>query len=126
MARYLGACHCEAVRIAVDRAEPIESNVECNCSVCTKKGVLLAGVEESELTVLKGQDAIETYRFNTRVAEHNFCRRCGVHVYTRPRNNPERFAVNIRCLDDFQDLRRNARLIPFDGQNHPKDAAPQD
>lgn len=118
---YLGGCHCGDVRIAVDRAEPIDSYVECNCSVCTKKGVLLARAEEAELTVTDGQAAIETYRFNTRVAEHNFCRRCGVHVYARPRNSPERFAVNIRCLDDFQEIRKHARRIDFDGQNHPKD-----
>ncbi len=71
--------------------------------------------------MLQGEEAIETYRFNTRVAEHNFCRHCGIHIFTRPRNNPGRYTVNARCLDDFEAIRNAAELILFNGQNHPKD-----
>lgn len=118
---YEGGCHCGSVRISVDRAEAIDSYVDCDCSICAKKGVLHAGIEENDLTVVQGRDALENYQFHTKVAEHHFCRTCGIHVYSRPRNNPQRLSVNIRCLDDFHAIYAAARRIPFDGQNHPKD-----
>jgi hypothetical protein len=123
MPAYEGGCHCGAVRIEASVEAPIESVVECNCSVCTKKGVLLSAVAEDDLAIVQGADAIETYRFHTKIAEHNFCRHCGIHVYTRPRNNPTRLAINVRCLDAFPAMRQSIEIIPFDGQNHPKDSA---
>lgn len=123
MPTYQGSCHCGAVRIAVEKAEPPARLIDCNCSICVKKGVVHFAAEPEELKVLRGEDEIETYRFNTEVAEHNFCRRCGIHVYSRPRNSPHRFSVNARCLDDYEGLRRDIEIVAFNGQNHPKDQA---
>jgi hypothetical protein len=95
--------------------------VECNCSLCTKKGVLLLAVEDTELEILQGQDALTLYQFGSKTAHHWFCKHCGIHVLNRPRMAPERYAVNVRCLDDYPRLRSGLKLNPFDGQNHPKD-----
>jgi hypothetical protein len=35
---YTGGCHCGAVRFEVDVEE--HRAVECNCSICTKKGFI--------------------------------------------------------------------------------------
>lgn len=123
MPSYAGGCHCGQVRLRIDLPRPIDRVIDCNCSICTKKGILHVAVEMDELAVLQGRDSIETYRFNTRIAEHNFCRRCGIHVYTRPRNHPDRLSVNARCLDDFHQIRSSVEIVPLDGQNHPKDQA---
>lgn len=123
MPTYRGGCHCGRVRIEVNRAQPVAGLLECNCSICTKKGIVHLGVEPAELTVIEGADALETYRFHSKVAEHHFCRHCGIHVYNRPRNSPDRFSVNARCLDDFEAIRAEAEMSYFDGQRHPKDSA---
>jgi hypothetical protein len=88
--------------------------VECNCSVCAKKGYLHLIVAEEDFELLRGADAITTYTFGTHTAKHHFCSRCGVHSYYRPRSHPERVDVNIRCLDGVEPS--DFRFYSFDGQ----------
>jgi len=121
MPEYEGGCHCGRVRLRISPPAPIEFLLDCNCTICAKKGILHIGLDPDQLTVLQGQEDIETYRFHSRIAEHSFCRHCGIHVYTRPRNNPARRTVNARCLDDFANILAETPLRAFDGQNHPKD-----
>jgi len=118
---YAGSCHCGAVRISVETSAPPERLIDCNCSVCRKKGILHMPAELSELKMLDGAEAVETYRFGSGVAEHCFCRQCGIHVYGRPRNSPHRYTVNARCLDDFEAIKDAAEIVRFNGLNHPKD-----
>jgi len=120
---YEGGCHCGRVRFQAALDAPIDRIGECNCSICQKKGILHVRVEPESLKILTGADAIETYRFHSRVAEHNFCRHCGIHVTTRPRAAPDKRTVNARCLDDFEAIRDRAQIGQFDGRNHPKDRA---
>lgn len=109
---YEGGCHCGAVRFRVRIHE--HKALACNCSICAKKGMvnLIAKAEDFEL--LQGEDSLQTYRFNTRAAEHRFCGACGIHPFSRPRSHPNGYDVNARCLDvgtEFLDI------TPFDGQN---------
>jgi hypothetical protein len=118
---YEGGCHCGTLRVQVTKSEPISRLIDCNCTICTKKGVLHAAVEDSEFSVLTGLDKAVTYRFGSGAAQHNYCPDCGIHVFGRPRNSPDRYTVNARCLDDFRTILETAKVIPFDGENHPKD-----
>jgi hypothetical protein len=82
---YEGGCHCGAVRfrIEVDLDEtPIG---ECDCSICTKKGILHLPIARDRLQILSGADDLTTYTFNTGVAKHTFCRHCGMHPFYQPR-----------------------------------------
>lgn len=108
-----GGCQCGAVRFRV-RVRAYEA-VECNCSICTKKGFLHLIVQPEDFELLAGEQALETYTFNTGIAKHRFCRRCGVHPFYTPRSHPDRVDVNVRCLDD--QLTHRFRIVPFDGQN---------
>jgi hypothetical protein len=108
-----GGCHCGAVRFRVDVAE--FAATDCNCSMCTKKGMLHLIVAPERFELLKGSDALTTYTFNTGVAQHRFCRTCGVHPFYTPRSHPDKIDVNIRCLDG--DAWRRFAITPFDGQN---------
>lgn len=123
MPTYNGGCHCGAVRFSVKKAVPIERLIDCDCSVCTKKGILHCAAEDTEFRLLTGADGLSLYRFGSGDARHRFCRVCGIHVFGRPRNHPERYTVNARCLDDFAAVRDSVEIVPFNGQNHPKDAA---
>jgi hypothetical protein len=95
---FSGGCHCGAVRyrIEVERFDAID----CNCSICTKKGFIHLIVPQSQFTLLAGSDELSTYTFNTGIAKHHFCRHCGIHSFYRPRSHPDSYDVNLRCLDD--------------------------
>ncbi len=62
-------------------------------------GFLHLIVPHSRFRLLRGADALAEYRFNTAVARHLFCRRCGVKSFYVPRSNPDGYSVNLRCLD---------------------------
>ena len=108
-----GDCHCGRVRFRVTTAAT--QVVDCNCSMCTMKGYLHLIVPPGEFQLLRGQDDLATYGFNTGVARHHFCRVCGVHPFYVPRSDPDKFDVNVRCLDDV-DLSRFT-ITPFDGRH---------
>ena len=74
-----GGCHCGAVRYRVTVRG--RNGVECNCSMCAKKGYLHLIVPEGDFELLQGADALTTYTFGTHTAKHHFCSRCGVHSY---------------------------------------------
>jgi len=88
MPSFTGSCHCGAVRFTVEATLPLDV-VDCNCSICTKKGILHLIVPESALAILAGGDALATYTFGTHTAKHMFCRTCGIHPFYRPRSHPD-------------------------------------
>ncbi|ACK67754.1 glutathione-dependent formaldehyde-activating GFA [Rippkaea orientalis PCC 8801] len=110
---YLGGCHCGAVRfsVVIDNSEAID----CNCSICRKKGFLHVLLDPENFTLLQGSDALTTYTFNTHTAQHTFCRICGIHPFYRPRSHPDKIDVNLRCLDE--NLLSKFQITPFDGEN---------
>jgi hypothetical protein len=108
-----GGCHCGAVRYRVTLRS--REAVECNCSICVKKGFLHLIVPENDFELLRGADVIKTYTFGTHTAKHHFCGRCGVHSYYRPRSHPDEVDVNVRCLDGMNP--NDFRFTSFDGQN---------
>ncbi len=95
---YLGSCHCGAVRFQVEAPRTLEVE-QCNCSICTKSGFLHLIVPLSRFTLLSGECSLSTYRFNTGVAKHTFCRVCGIKPFYTPRSNPDGIDINVNCLD---------------------------
>jgi hypothetical protein len=110
---YRGGCHCGGLAFEVD-GELTEVG-ECNCSICAKKAYLHWIVPPQSFRLLTGREGLSTYTFNTGVAQHFFCSRCGVAPFYVPRSDPDKIDVNARCLDDV-DLTK-VRIRPFDGRN---------
>jgi hypothetical protein len=96
---HRGGCHCGAVRFEVDAPARVTVS-DCNCSICRMSGYLHLIVPASRLRLLQGADSLSEYRFNSGVARHLFCRRCGVKSFYVPRSNPDGYSVNVRCLDE--------------------------
>ena len=113
MSTFAGGCHCGKVRFEIDTV--LDRVTECNCSVCSKKGILHHRVKPENFRLLSGEADLGTYRFGTMVAKHHFCTTCGIHVFTRPRAAPELYTVNVRCLEGV-DLSALS-ITPFDGRN---------
>jgi hypothetical protein len=110
---YQGACHCGRVKFEV-RAS-LDYVMDCNCSLCRRKGALWHGASETNLRIVAGEAELALYQFNTNTAKHYFCRHCGVSPFSRPRLDPGRWAVNVRCIDGV-DL-ASIPVRPFDGAN---------
>ena len=90
-----GGCHCGRIRFSVLIPETIEVE-DCNCSICSKSGFLHLIVPKSRFILLSGKEEIQSYRFGTHVAQHLFCRHCGIKSYYIPRSNPNGIDINAR------------------------------
>ena len=115
-----GGCHCGAVRF--ECAAPADWRpLECNCSMCRRSAYLHVIVPRANFRLLKGEGDLTCYTFNTGVAQHLFCRHCGVKSFYVPRSHPDSYSVNARCVDgvDTDAL----EPIPFDGRNWERAAA---
>jgi hypothetical protein len=102
------------VRFEIYAASDIDA-LECNCSICSKSGFLHLIVPRSRFRLLQGAAELATYRFNTGVAKHLFCKTCGIKSFYIPRSNPDGYSVNVRCLDSTNI--RQVNVSSFDGKN---------
>jgi hypothetical protein len=109
-----GSCHCGAVRFSAQG--DIEQAIECNCSHCSRKGMLLWFVPREAFAVSQGSDQLATYTFNKHVIEHQFCTTCGCQAFAfgRMPDGSEMAAINIRCLDEV-DL-EGVKRVPVNGR----------
>jgi hypothetical protein len=114
MTTHTGGCHCGRVRFEVDAPAEIEAT-RCNCSICRKSGYLHLFVPKDGFRLLSGDEELITYCFNTGVAQHYFCRHCGIKSFYVPRSHPTGISVNVNCLDP--DTVRSVRESAFDGAN---------
>jgi hypothetical protein len=112
---YTGGCHCGQVRYetTADLAEVIS----CNCSLCTKRGILWTFVKPESFALRSGEDCLTDYQFNKKVIHHLFCCVCGVESFARGTgpDGSEMIAINVRCLDDINIAALT--LKPFDGRS---------
>ena len=109
-----GGCHCGAVRFSA-KVEPAPEVLACNCSKCRHSGFLHLIVPHRAFVLEQGGDALTSYRFGTGVAEHLFCKICGIESFYQPRSHPDGWSVNLRSLDVGHGLTVSVR--EFDGRN---------
>lgn len=108
-----GSCHCGKVAYRLD-AEPAEA-MECNCSICRRKGYLLTFAAPDRFTLETPRDALTVYTFGAHNIRHQFCKTCGCAPFgegTGPDGQPM-VAINLRCAEGV-DLAA-IRIDPFDG-----------
>jgi len=115
-----GGCHCGRVRFEVVLPEPLKI-LSCNCSICSMNAFLHIIVPKDRFRLISGEEALTCYSFNTGVAKHLFCSRCGVKSFYVPRSNPDGISVNARCVFEL-DL-SSLSVEAFDGQNWEDHAA---
>ncbi len=112
-----GSCHCGAIAYRLDD-EPTEA-MECNCSICRRKGYQLAFSTPDRFTLETSRDAITVYTFKSHVIRHQFCKVCGCAPFgegTGP-DGKTMVAINLRCADGV-DLSR-LKITHFDGASLP-------
>lgn len=114
-----GGCHCQGVRFEAQVANPAEVQL-CNCSICRMSGFEHLIVPANRFNLLKGEDLLRCYAFNSKIARHLFCGICGVKSFYVPRSNPDGFSLNVRCLEGLERLQMNCS--DFDGRNWSRNA----
>ncbi|MFA5984199.1 MAG: GFA family protein [Methylococcaceae bacterium] len=93
------SCHCGSVEFEVDLDNAFNNLRRCNCSLCRRKGAIIASVPINRLRVTKGADKLTLYQWNTYTAKHYFCQVCGIYTPHQRRSNPNEFAFNIACIE---------------------------
>ena len=106
-----GGCHCRAVRFeaTVDDGTDV---LDCRCSICSLTGFLHLIVPHEDFRLVSGSDALASYRFGTRTAEHLFCKICGIKSFYQPRSHPGSFSIHFNALDPGHGL--TSRVVVFD------------
>lgn len=117
---HRASCHCGAVVLELTLPDGVVDPRRCDCSLCRRKGAIVASVPLAGLRVVQGADVLTLYQFNTLAARHYFCSRCGIHTHHQRRSNPEQYGFNLGCLDGVNpfDL---GEVPTSDGVNHPAD-----
>ncbi|RYZ42267.1 MAG: GFA family protein [Myxococcaceae bacterium] len=115
MKTYAGGCHCGQVKY--EAQTDLSQVVSCNCSICTKRGLLLTFVPPEQFKPLSGVDHQKLYQFNKKVIDHLFCPTCGVESYGTGKgpDGKQMFALNVRCLEGV-DLSKLTPM-PYNGRD---------
>jgi hypothetical protein len=99
---YNGSCHCGEVTFQVETG--LNKVMECNCSHCYRKGLLLTFVEADKFKLLSGEASLVEYRFHKHVITHLSCHTCSVQPFARGKRDDgsDMVAVNVRTLEDVE------------------------
>ena len=115
-----GTCHCGAIRFEATLTDGFATIRRCTCSICRMHGAVVATARLDGIKVLQGENMLSSYRFNTNVAQHFFCSKCGIYTHHQRRSKPDEFAVNVACLKGVSPF--DFTEVPvIDGQNHTSD-----
>ena len=115
MTSHSGGCHCG--KIAYSFEGEIGTVIDCNCSLCAKRGGLLHFVPEAAFTLKTPRENLGSYKFNKQVIEHHFCPACGVAPFsegTDPQGN-RMICINVRCVAGVDISALDIR--PFNGRD---------
>ena len=115
-----GTCHCGAVAFEVTLENGLQDLRRCNCSLCRRKGTIMASVLVGSLTVTRDADMLSIYQWNTKAAKHYFCKTCGIYTHHQRRSNTKEYGVNVACLEGLSPF--DFETVPvMDGVHHPSD-----
>ena len=105
-------CHCGAVEAEVNATvNELAKIVRCNCSICKRKNAKMNLVSKNSIKIIKGEDNLSMYQFNTMIAKHFFCKICGIYTHHYRRSDPNGAAVNIGCIDEIDPFEYDSEFI---------------
>jgi hypothetical protein len=118
--KHRASCHCGAVVLELDLPDGIVDPGRCDCSLCRRRGAIVASVPLAGLRIVQGESELKLYQFNTMTARHYFCSICGIYTHHQRRSNPNEYGYNVGCLEGVNPF--DLGPVPTsDGVNHPSD-----
>lgn len=119
-ALHRARCHCGAVELELTLPDGIVDPRRCDCSICRRKGAIVASVALDGIRIINGLEKLQRYTFNTHSAQHFFCSVCGIYTHHQRRSNPHQYGYNVGCLDGVNPF--DLETVPTrDGVDHPAD-----
>jgi len=78
-------------------------------------GFLHLIVPKAQFSLKTGEEQLTSYQFNSKTANHLFCKVCGVKSFYIPRSNPNGVSINVNCIKQatFEEIIHE----DFDGEN---------
>lgn len=98
----------------------------CHCGAVRFRARLAGGLAQAwreDFALTAGADRLTRYAFNTGVAEHWFCARCGIYTHHSRRSTPGGSGINLACVEGLNPFDLGEAPV-MDGVNHPADCAP--
>lgn len=114
------SCHCGKVELELTLPNGIEKPRRCDCSMCRRRGAIVASVPLNGIRIVQGEDVLKLYQFNTRTAKHFFCGECGIYTHHQRRSDPSEYGYNVGCLEGVNPYELGTIEV-MDGVNHPSD-----
>jgi hypothetical protein len=113
---YDGSCHCGAIRFSY-HGEEITGGLRCTCSICSRKGTMMSpeAIPVDVLKIRANDEDLGLYQFDSGVAKHYFCRRCGIYTHNEMVRKPGHCRVNLGCIEDLDTSAFEVTV--FDGKN---------
>ncbi|HVI25205.1 MAG TPA: GFA family protein [Xanthomonadaceae bacterium] len=109
---HQGSCHCGRIAFTVEGE--VRDAIDCNCSLCRRRGGLLAFFPRAAFRLDSKAGDYATYRFHKETIAHHFCPTCGIAPFSEARNpktGEDTVAVNVRCLPDVDLAALNVRQV---------------
>ena len=66
--------------------------------------------KKESIEITEGKEELTVYQFNTNIAKHHFCKKCGIFVYSNRRFDPNGIGVNLGCVDDIDTFEIEAKV----------------
>jgi hypothetical protein len=60
-------------------------------------------------------DALRVYQFDTKIAKHYFCNKCGIYPFHETMRQPGHYRVNLGCIDEVDT--ESLEVDVFDGKS---------
>ena len=125
MTTFKGSCHCGSVRFEVRNQQALQNLMRCNCSLCRRRGAIMATAQLADLVITEGADKLSLYQWNTRIAKHYFCSVCGIYTHHQRRRFPDQFGFNVACLEGI-DIDKLEGIKQIDGPRFSLEPPPGD
>ena len=110
--KHKGTCHCKAIEFEIESG--LDKIIQCNCSICIRKNAKMIMIPKENFNLLKGEDNLSLYQFNSDIAKHYFCKICGIYTHHNRKSDPNGMGVNLGCLDDLDPM--DYKAGQFDGR----------
>jgi len=110
--KHTGSCHCGSIKFEID--SDLEKIVQCNCSICIKRNAKMIMIPKDNFKLLEGSESLSLYQFNTEIAKHFFCKKCGIYTHHNRKSDPNGMGVNLGCIEGLDPMEFD--VIQFDGK----------
>ena len=71
-------------------------------------------IPKDNFKLLEGSENLSLYQFNTEIAKHFFCKKCGIYTHHNRKSDPNGMGVNLGCIDEVDPMKFD--VIQFDGK----------